>query len=173
MKSAAHDAFPSGVPLPEELRSLIAWHEKHGYPISGDFALREHDDQTVARWFGSERAVGRLAVFGAGPDGSLYAIWVQENGASRIVHLGSEGQNLFVLARDMREFLLLLAIGYSEMGFDDLSVAPTEAEGANPKFRAWVAAKLSCVIPASGAAIVRRAQSESEDFETWVGQRTG
>ena len=40
------------------------------------------------------------------------ALWLQDDGHCRVVHLGSEGQNLFVLARDMRDFLLLLAVGY-------------------------------------------------------------
>jgi hypothetical protein len=163
--------FPIAIPIPEELRNLIGWNEKHGYPISGGFELREHDDESVVLWFGSGRAVGRLAIFGAGPDGSMYALWLQDNGQYRVVHLGSEGQNLFVLARDMREFLVLLAVGYFEIGFEDLS-QPPDADGANPRFRKWVASQLSCVIPATGDEIVRTAQSTSENFEKWVHQLT-
>jgi hypothetical protein len=169
--SKGDSKFPSVIPFPEELRSLILWNEKHGYPISGGFKLREHDDQSVVLWFGSDRALGRLGIFGAGPDGSMYALWLQDNGHCRVVHLGSEGQNLFVLARDMREFLVLLAVGYFEIGFEDLS-QPPDAEGVNPRFRKWVASQLSCVIPATGDQIVRTAQSTSENFEKWVHQLT-
>jgi hypothetical protein len=169
--SQAASKFPSAIPFPEELRSLFLWKENHGYPISGEFELREHDDKSVVLWFGSDRAVGRLGIFGAGPDGSMYALWLQDNGDSRVVHLGSEGRNLFVLARDMREFLLLLAVGYLEIGFEDLS-QPPDAEGINPKFRKWVASQLSCVVPATGGEIVRQAQCTSENFETWVHRYT-
>jgi len=169
--SQADSKFPSAIPFPEELRNLFLWKEKHGYPISGGFELRDHDDGSVVLWFGSDRAVGRLAIFGAGPDGSMYALWLQDDGHCRVVHLGSEGQNLFVLARDMRDFLLLLAVGYFELGFEDLS-RPPDAEGINPQFRKWVASQLSCVVPATGGEIVRRAQSASENFEKWVHQHT-
>ena len=70
--SQADSKFPSAIPFPEELRNLFLWKEKHGYLISGGFELRDHDDGSVVLWFGSDRAVGRLAIFGAGPDGSMY-----------------------------------------------------------------------------------------------------
>ena len=84
-------SFPPSIPLPRELRSLCDWVRDNGYPISGYFELREHDDETLRCWFGSDKAIGQLAQFGAGPDGSLYCIWRQEDGRMPIVHMGSEG----------------------------------------------------------------------------------
>jgi len=159
--------FPSGIAVPAELRALCMWHGANGYPISGGFELRASDDEVLVHWFGCHAADDRLGVFGAGPDGSLFALWRQDDGECRVVHLGSEGQNNFVLARSFVEFLQLLAVGYNELGFDNLQ-GPPEAEGINPAFRAWVTRTFSVIVPSRGQALVSEARAASQDFDAWI-----
>jgi len=164
--------FPKPIELPIELRALCKWHEKHGYPISGYFRLREHDDITLRCWFGSDKAIGQLAQFGAGPDGSLYCIWDHGDGRFPIVHMGSEGQNNFVLSSDALEFLRLLAIGYDEIGFDNLSMRP-KGDEINPAFQSWVSKEFGVSIPKTGIEITFLAQEGHERFQDWIEARCG
>ena len=166
--ASLRQSFPNSLSFPPELEQLCAWQEQHGYPISGDFQLQideEHD--VIGNWFGTEEIVDRFGVFGAGPDGSLYAIWWQEDGRCPIVHLGSEGQNNFVLAEDMTQFLCLLAIGYREIGFDDLSATP-QPHGVNPAFQQWVTTTFNVTIPRTGSEITDPARQAHEDFQSWI-----
>lgn len=159
--------FPSGIAVPEALIFLRQWLDTHGYPISGCFELRADPHGSVRHWFGTDSIVDRFATFGAGPDGSPYAIWLQDDRRTPIVHMGSEGVNNFVLAPDFIQFLRLLAVGYEEIGFDDLSAPPT-GKGANPIFQDWVSKTFSVAIPATGSEITEPAKRDHEDFEAWI-----
>ena len=161
-------SFPNSLSFPSELERLCAWQEQHGYPISGDFKLEADEmHDVIGNWFGTEEVVDRFGVFGSGPDGSLYAIWRQEDGRCPIVHLGSEGQNNFVLVEDMKQFLRLLAIDYREIGFDDLSAAPKPG-GANAAFQQWVANTFDVTIPRTGSEITDKAKQGHEDLQSWI-----
>ncbi len=168
MKEAIRAGFPSTISFPEDLARLCDWTEANGYPISGDFELRADDGEAIYWWFRSHAVDDRLAQFGAGPDGSLYCIWRQDDGRQPIVHLGSEGDGLMVLARDMREFIILLAIGYEEIGFDDLESPPQDADGINREFQKWVEETFGVGIPAAGNELVERAGREQDDFAAFV-----
>lgn len=167
LKNKIRDKFPNEVPFPRGLELLCDWCEQNGYPISGGFELRA-DNGYVSSWFGSSAANDRLAMFGAGSDGSLYCIWNNGEGHFPIVHLGSEGDALKVLAGDFYEFLRLLAVGYDELGFDNLSHSPSSAAGVNPEFRSWLQDQLSLEIPSDGQTIFREANEVSPDFQAWV-----
>ena len=168
MKDAIKAGFPATISFPEDLGLLCGWLEQNGYPISGDFELRADDGEAIYWWFRSHSADDRLAQFGAGPDGSLYCVWRQEDGREAIVHMGSEGDELKVLAHDIREFITLLAIGYEEIGFDDLSLPPSASDSINPHFQKWVEETFNAKIPTTGQAIVQRAAAEHDDFSVFV-----
>lgn len=168
MKSEIRAGFPSTITFPDELGLLCDWCDRNGYPISGDFELRADDGEAIYWWFRSHAADDRLAQFGAGGDGSLYCIWKQADGREPVVHLGSEGDALLVLASSMREFVALLAIGYEEIGFDDLSAPPDDDESINVEFQNWVSDTLGVDIPKSGQAIVDRARNNHDDFPAFV-----
>ena len=72
-------------------------------------------------WFRSHAEDEHLAQVGVGPDGAMYCICRQADGSQSVVHLGSAGDTLKVLAANMWEFLVLLAIGYGELGCDELA----------------------------------------------------
>ncbi|HPF38826.1 MAG TPA: hypothetical protein PK093_09290 [Phycisphaerae bacterium] len=134
--------------------------------------MEPHDDETIRCWFGSDAAIGRLAIFGHGPDGTLYAVWNQDDGRRPIVHIGSEGTDTFVLASNALDFLRLLAIGYDEIGFADLS-APPDSEDVNPAFQEWVATTFRVAIPPTGVEIVQPAQASHDDLGKWIELRIG
>jgi hypothetical protein len=168
MKDSIRAGFPSTISFPNELGLLCEWLDRNDYPISGDFELRADDGEAIYWWFRSHAADNRLAQFGAGPDGSLYCIWLQDDGRQPIVHMGSEGNRLKVLAGDMKEFITLLAVGYGELGFEDVSVPPVENEGINPVFQAWVEATFFVKIPKTGEQILRKATADFDNFEAFI-----
>lgn len=169
MKELIRKGFPEGIEFPEELSMLCDWDSsKEGHVLSGGFELREGDADTMFYYFGGRRADTRLAQFGAGPDGSLYCIWKQDDGRQPIVHLGSEGDSLMVLASDMREFISILAIGYDEIGFEDLSAPPEDEDYVNPRFRNWVESTFGIEIPETAHGIVAKATEDHDDFPRFV-----
>jgi hypothetical protein len=161
--------FPVPLPCPLELEELVDWSNSNGYPISGYFELRADDGDTMFYWFGFRDVEARLGQFGAGPDGSLYCVWDAGNDRYPIVHMGSEGQENKVLASSFIDFLRLLAIGYGEIGFEDMSMPPHEDE-SNSKFRAWVENRFKVSIPSSGIEITKSAQANEPDFQQWIDQ---
>lgn len=168
MKEAIQNGFPGSIEFPPELERLCDWRSENGYPISGYFELRADDGEAIYWWFRSHAADDRLAQFGAGPDGSLYCIWTQDDGRQPIVHMGSEGGSLMVLASGMKEFIQLLAIGYGEIGFEDLSAPPENPSDRNPLFQRWVEETFDLTVPRSGQEIVERAAREHDDFIAFV-----
>lgn len=168
--------FPSTIELPPEIRALCDWVASNGYPISGYFELRDHDDETLRCWFGSDAAIGDLAQFGAGADGSLYCVWRSPDGHQPIVHLGSEGDAIYVLAPTPTEFLRLLAVGYGEIGFADLESPPSEEdepENINAAFQQWVSDTFDVAIPAIGADIVAPEDGKHARLQSWINERCG
>jgi hypothetical protein len=133
--------------------------------------------QTRFRWpitYGVVRrrwqAASQFAAFAAGPDGSIVGLWLYagpDSSRAPVVHLGSEGQHNFVLASDIREFLELLGIGYGELGFDDLSLEPTEAETADA-LRAWLLQEFGIRPPRIARPLVQAAQSRHPSLENWI-----
>ena len=164
--------FPPGVVMPNALRRVCDYLDSTDYPISGCMKLRP-EGEGLKYWFGADSTAWRvLAGFGAGPDGSTLALWMYasaDTSKAPVVHLGSEGNQLIVLANDIEDFLLLFGIGYNELGFDDLSLPPDEPESA-AGLRQWLESQFGLRPPMTGAEIVKRAQLNHPDFEAWVRQ---
>lgn len=156
--------------MPAQLRKLCDFLDDTGYPISGYMRLRP-EGEALKAWFGpGSEAWKMLAGFGSGPDGSIIAIWLypgRDGSNAPIVHLGSEGNELQVIANDISDFLQLFAIGYGELGFDDLSSPPEEPESAEG-LRHWLKSEFGVAPPPTGIDIVTRAKLNHPDFETWV-----
>jgi len=162
--------FPPNVPMPDQLRKLCDYLDDTGYPISGYMRLRP-EGEALKAWFGpTSKAWKTLAGFGSGPDGSILAIWLypgRDVHNAPIVHMGSEGNKLQVIADDIGDFLRLFAIGYGELGFDDLSLPPEEPASAQ-KLRDWLELEFGITPPSTGKDIVTRAKSNHPDFAAWV-----
>ncbi len=159
------NGIPDALVIPSELNKFVEWLEKNGYPISGCFELRADDGDTMFYWFGFRDVEKQLGQFGAGADGSLYCIWDNGTGEFPIVHMGSEGDSLFVLAPNFVEFLRLLSIGYSEIGFEDLNLRPEEDE-SNEIFTNWVSETFNVKIPSIGSEVTSK--YTGPDFKVWV-----
>lgn len=177
---AIEACIPAGTRLPDQLKPLCDYLDRTGYPLSGHMKLRPDDFGGLLAWFDGDAAMAcRFAYFGAGPDGSILALWLLHGADASdapVVHLGSEGVDNQVLAANFREFLTLLGIGYSELGFDDLAQPPEDpASAAN--FRAWLLAQYGIVCPLTGMPVVESAQARCPDLQAaidaWLAQRHG
>ena len=160
-------SFPLNIPFPIELEQLNDWANQNGYPISGYFKLRAGDSDTMFYWFGFRHVDDKLAQFGAGADGSLYCLWDAGDQTFPVVHLGSEGDGIKVLAPSFKEFLRLLAIGYGELGFEDLSNPPAGSE-PNSKFQEWVKVQFNTDIPTNGSEFITLEANGKCRFANWV-----
>lgn len=119
-------------------------------------------------WFGrSDPAVlRRVFVFAkTGGDGSMAALWLDDAGVQRIVHMGSgSGSTLScVLADQAVDFLRLLAIGYEEICWDEEFATPPASQterqlhGSHPNeaYRHWLTTNFGVSIPTTALEVVR------------------
>jgi hypothetical protein len=159
--------FPKGIRMPDELRRLCAFAEEHGNPVSGCFELVP---DTAEAWFGDAETASRFAVFGNGPDGSLIALWLYRDMApsqTPVVNLGSEGDDNIVIASNIREFLKLLGVGYSEFGPSYLAGEPDDPDSASD-LRDWLAEEFGIEAPSTAAPILAEAQQLHPDIGAWI-----
>lgn len=161
--------FPSNIEFPNILSQLCSWDEEENgdRTISGSFELYVYGRNSFSRWVDREDAQNHFGIFGLSPDGGMYCVWLQDNGNQPIVYIGND-QFAMVVAKNIEEFLKLLAIGYDEICGPDLSQPPEEESGINRKFQAWVSQKLGAPIPTTGQAIVDLAKAESDDIREWL-----
>lgn len=140
----------------------------------------------LGSWFGTDdpAVLGRVSVFAqTGADGSQAALWRDDDGRHRVVHLGSgSGSTLTcVLAEDAVDFLRLVAIGYDEICWGALFEAPPPVVATpdaprvlpNEPYRQWVRTSFGVEIPSRGRDIVRDPCDLDDDhptdpFARWV-----
>lgn len=159
--------FPQGVRVPDDLRKLCAFAEANGNYVSGSLELVP---DTADSWFGDAETASRFAVFGNGPDGSLIALWLYRDMdplQAPVVNLGSEGDENVMLAANIREFLKLLGIGYSEFAPYYLTGGPDEPDSASD-LREWLAEEFGIETPATAEPILAEARRSHPDFESWI-----
>lgn len=164
--------------IPDKLILLCEWYDNNKFPISGNFDLYASDGKDVESWLGFNDLNYRLGIFGIGKDGSFYAFWNDDYGKQKIVHLGIEGGELYILANNFIDFLRLLAIGYDEIGFANLSLTVQEwnaligeesTYGINVNFQDWVVKSFNAQIPKRGNEI---SNLEDKKFENWISLNT-
>ena len=166
----------------DDLREKWGDNERHGGTIIEFFA---EGNVNLHYWFGhnNPEIINRLCVFAkTGAEGSMAALWLDDAGNQKIVHLGSgSGSTLVcVLADDPVDFVRLLAIGYDEICWNDYfekapNVSPEDDIYVHPnlKFQKWVESTFDVTIPSRAIEIVKHASEmgdlESEDeFCMWV-----
>lgn len=178
--------LPHGMSMPKPLALLYDWIETRGqfnslsgqrngylYPLlpdrkdyGGTWVEFRAQGYPEGYYFGpNERvAANRVRVFAqVGGEGSMAALWLDDDGNTRIVHLGSgSGSTMMcVLADDAIDFLRLCAIGYEELCWgEEFDAAPRVDDAAlvtwpNMPFRTWVETTFSTTIPTLGTEIVR------------------
>lgn len=167
LADAIQAKFPRGVRIPEDLRKLCAFADENGNSVSGCFELVP---DSAEAWFGDDEAASRFAVFGNGPDGSLIALWLyreMEAAQAPVVNLGSEGDDNIVLAANIREFLKLLGIGYSEFGPNYVQGEPDDPDSAS-ELREWLREEFGIETPETAAPILAEAKRLHPDVEEWI-----
>ena len=142
--------------------------EREGGTIISFYAdSREEQDETVTHYYGNkdEEISSRLCIFSqTGADGSMGALWLDDEGETRIVHLGSGSGStmLCTLAQNGLDFLRLPP-NHDE---DELFVKP------NLPFRTWMENTFRTTIPELGTEIVTPVQmgeqeSKGDSFVEW------
>jgi hypothetical protein len=177
-------SFPDDMPFPEEFEKLFTWMEAHDFVQEFNGSLfaglypKEHkgtshvefrpvDRDNVKAWTQSDdpAVLNRVAPFVlTGNDGSEAALWRDDDGRLKFVHLGSGSGSvmLCVLTDNPVDFLRLLAIGYQEVCWPehyDMTPEEVHEKGYDPyvpplQFRAWVEETFGVEIPKTAAEIV-------------------
>ena len=163
--------FPLGHRLPEPIVSICQFLETNGYPISGCFELSLIGMNDLKGWFPDRPEVyQQFLPFGRGACGDVYALWLHGSGVqpdtAPVVMFGSEGE-LLVLASSALEFCRLLCLGYSEIGLDDPSSAPSDFAETEP-FRRYILERYSFTLPETAAPIMAAAKASAPSFADFV-----
>ncbi|GJH39558.1 hypothetical protein RCZ04_01080 [Capnocytophaga sp. HP1101] len=132
-----------------------------------------------------EEAARRLISFAqSGGDGSECALWLDDEGNTQIVHIGSGSGSMMtcVLVKNGLDFLRLLAIGYDEICWDsELATPPNEGENEtfihpNTKYQEWVQNTFHTTIPKIGLEVVTPHGMDDDDtddpFLNWFYEMT-
>ena len=105
----------------------------------------------------------RLLVFAqSGADGSECALWLDDEGHTQIVHIGSGSGSVMtcILVKNALDFLRLLAIGYDEICWDeDYPLPPNSNKDntfvyPNTQYQEWVQNTFHTTIPKIGLEVV-------------------
>ena len=101
----------------------------------------------------------RLLVFAqSGADGSECALWLDDEGHTQIVHIGSGSGSIMtcILVKNALDFLRLLAIGYDEICWDEDYPFPPNSNKdntfvhPNTQYQEWVQNTFHTTIPKIG-----------------------
>jgi hypothetical protein len=161
--------FPGGVTVPDDLRRFLEFAEENGREVSGCFEFETDGRAAALAWFGDEAPASQFAVFGRGPDGSLYALWLYPGRGpsdAPVVLLDSESDGNQVIAAGVRDFLRLLAIGYDEPGRYP-TLEPEDPESARG-LREWLSEEFGLGTPGRAGEIVDEAKRQHPDLGSWV-----
>ena len=105
----------------------------------------------------------RLLVFAqSGADGSECALWLDDEGHTQIVHIGSGSGSMMtcILVKNALDFLRLLAIGYDEICWDEDYPFPPNSNKENTfvhpntQYQEWVQNTFHTTIPKIGLEVV-------------------
>ena len=110
-----------------------------------------------------EEVKRRLLVFAqSGADGSECALWLDDEGRTQIVHIGSGSGSMMtcILVKNALDFLRLLAIGYDEICWDEYYSLPPNSDKnemfvhPNTQYQEWVQNTFHTTIPKIGLEVV-------------------
>lgn len=174
---------PDWPAIPDDLERAWSWLEGQGSGRSatGHSVLSPYPGHlgaapvfssvlTLDGWFahGSAGFERLLPIAEAAGDGSLIALWRDDDEQVKAVVLSSEGGG-YVVADDARALLTLLAVGYDElieMNLGDAPEYPLPAEALAP-LRSWVESELGESVPSEWSAV------GDDDFSAWLDRELG
>lgn len=184
-------SLPGILKLPDEFVAALDWIESVGavarFKSSGKpygmldpsfltepggslVSLQPMDADHAMYWTGNkDKAVtDRLGpIIRTGGDGSYAALWLDDQGQQRLVHMGSGSGSVMtgVMVRTPVDFLRLLAIGYEELCWPEVLDKPPAAMDADEeealaalvkpvRFADWVTSTYGVTIPATAMEIM-------------------
>lgn len=158
------ETFPKQINFPKELKMFCNWVDKNGYDnILTDFELHGFKNSMTNYFDNGQKLEKYIAKFGHSGDGGIFAIW-QNGNNQRIVHLGSEGKDWFIVANNFVDFLNILAIGYANLVDDDLQKPPTQTN-AIYDFKNWVEKTFDLKVPNSAKKLTNKTD---KTFTQWL-----
>ncbi len=204
--------MPKGMQIPKELELLYEYIEEKGlyvdvngcrygmlYPedkMKASLTENEREGGTeitffpggtenLKYWFGQEyeELEHRLCVFAqSGGEGSECALWINDSGEMKIVHMGSGSGSILtcVLADNIVDFLRLIAIGYDEICWDEEFPYPPNKSPysdvvvkPNIEFQNWVKQTFDVDIPETALEIIKYParmddESSEDEFFNWL-----
>ena len=132
-----------------------------------------------------EEVKRRLLVFArSGADGSECALWLDDEGHTQIVHIGSGSGSIMtcILVKNALDFLRLLAIGYDEICWDEYYSLPPNSDKSemfvhpNTQYQEWVQNTFHTTVPAIGLEVVTPHSMDDEatddPFLNWFYEMT-
>ena len=132
-----------------------------------------------------EETAQRLLSFAqCGGDGSECALWLDDEGRTQIVHIGSGSGSMMtcILVKNTLDFLRLLAIGYDEICWDEYYSLPPNSDKnemfvhPNTQYQEWVQNTFHTTIPAIGLEVVTPHSMDDEatddPFLNWFYEMT-
>ena len=132
-----------------------------------------------------EEVKRRLLVFAqSGADGSECALWLDDEGRTQIVHIGSGSGSMMtcILVKNALDFLRLLAIGYDEICWDEYYSLPPNSDKnemfvhPNTQYQEWVQNTFHTTVPAIGLEVVTPHSMDDEvtddPFLNWFFEMT-
>jgi hypothetical protein len=203
------ESFPVGLPIPDPFIRYFAWLDQYDLfrafdndggiysPISPDdtslgMSIESNDPDFLTSYTGNPciDTYDRFATFcRTGSDGSHAALWRNDDGLLRIVHLGSGSGStmLGTLTDNPIDFLRLLAIGYEELCWpEDHDMTPLEVlvakcgdiggpnlQARSVALRNWVEATFAVKVPEKASDIIgvvadMDAQRSDDEFWLWT-----
>ena len=150
----------------DKLRDSWTDDEREGGTDISFYVLKHSDrEELLEISYGKdkEEVRRRLLPFArSGGDGSECALWLDDEGHTQIVHIGSGSGSVMtcVLGKNGLDFLRLLAIGYDEICWDEYYTLPPNSDKnemfvhPNTQYQEWVQNTFHTTIPKIGLEVV-------------------
>ena len=150
----------------DKLRDSWTDDEREGGTDISFYVLKHSDrEELLEISYGKhkEEVRRRLLPFArSGGDGSECALWLDDEGRTQIVHIGSGSGSVMtcVLGKNGLDFLRLLAIGYDEICWDEYYTLPPNSDKnemvvhPNTQYQEWVQNTFHTTIPKIGLEVV-------------------
>jgi hypothetical protein len=160
--------------LPESFGKFCDWKDLNNYytTISGLFEINDNGKGTMQHWITEKKVAERFGIFGSLPNGDMVGAWLQDDGRMPIIMIGEGGLSR-VVAKDMEDFMALLAIGYYEFWSVDMNLPPIweneeqQKEFSNPDFQKFYVDTFAKPILPDGK-IILAGIATCDDLREWL-----